>query len=62
MTDKFDDESETMSEEKFDKVLETLKKVFGPDNIVVVDTKDDIDNLELELELRDYLRSGKRLN
>ncbi len=73
MTDEFDQEKfdkavETLKEssqsidDKFQNVLEILKETFGSDNIVVINTKEDITNLELELELRDYLRSGGRLN
>ena len=72
--------------DKFQDVIEILKEAFGEDNIVVVKSEDDIQELELRIneqtnyfdkfkseiyvddkddvahELKNYLRSGGRLN
>ena len=43
-------------------VLELLHKVVGEENVHVIRTQQDIDDLAVEMELREYLKSGGRLN
>lgn len=47
---------------KFNEVIETLKQAFGSDSVTIISTNEDVANLQLELELRDYLKAGGRLN
>lgn len=54
MTDKFDESLD----DKFEKVLETLKQTFGSDNITVINSEEDLANLELQ----EYLKSGGYLH
>lgn len=45
-----------------DEVLELIQKAVGEGNIHVIRTQQDIDELTVEMELREYLKSGGRLN
>ena len=43
-------------------VLELIQKAVGEGNVHVIRTQQDIDDLEVEMELREYLKSGGLLN
>ncbi len=43
-------------------VLEIIEKAVGEGNVHVIRTQQDIDDLTVEMELREYLKSGGLLN
>ena len=64
ITKELNDELEKVCEEadELEKVLTALKGSFGSENIRIIDSETDLDQLQAELELRDHLDSGGQLN
>ena len=49
-------------EKNIDEVIELIQKAVGDGNVHVIRTQQDIDELTVEMELRDYLKGGGKLN